>query len=160
MHGADHGRRTSRRRFLATLALAPLTGIVACQAGGELTGRRFRRAIRAVVRARLGRLRLVGSDHHEFARMMAEAVDSEAERGLRIVASLGPLYPGVVRWLSRRVGDDVRALEDQVVTRFLLSTDFFQQGMDADRVVRFRAFYDPGRTVCGNPLARLDPVEA
>lgn len=39
---------------------------------------------------------------------------------------------------------------------FLLSTDFFQNGADERRLVRYVAFYDPYQTPCYNPFARID----
>jgi hypothetical protein len=47
------------------------------------------------------------------------------------------------------------SLED-AFERFLLSTDFFQNGADESKHVRFIMMYDPHRTVCFNPLAVLD----
>ncbi len=39
--------------------------------------------------------------------------------------------------------------------RFLLSTDFFQNGADESRRVAYVAFYHPYRTPCYQPLANL-----
>jgi hypothetical protein len=47
-------------------------------------------------------------------------------------------------------------LPQDVYTRFLLSTDFFQRGAQESRLVRYVLFYDPGLTPCYNPLARFD----
>lgn len=41
-------------------------------------------------------------------------------------------------------------------TRFLLSTDFFQNGGDESRTLSYVALYGPSITLCYNPLARLD----
>jgi hypothetical protein len=49
-----------------------------------------------------------------------------------------------------------RALPPQIYTRFLLSSDFFQNGASEQRTVKYVAFYDPYRSVCSNPLARFD----
>ena len=40
-------------------------------------------------------------------------------------------------------------------TRFLLSTDFFQNGANETKPVKFVALYDPYVTPCYNPLARF-----
>ena len=46
---------------------------------------------------------------------------------------------------------------DDVYTRFLLSTDFFWNGADQARRVRYVAFYQPQVRPCSNPFARFDP---
>ncbi len=38
-------------------------------------------------------------------------------------------------------------------TRFLASTDFFQQGADENRPLRYVAYYDPYVSTCYNPFA-------
>jgi hypothetical protein len=40
--------------------------------------------------------------------------------------------------------------------QFLMSTDFFQNGADETRALRFVALYDPYITPCYNPLASFD----
>jgi len=45
---------------------------------------------------------------------------------------------------------------DDFYTRFLLSTDFFQNGGDESRTLSYVALYGPAITLCYNPLARLE----
>jgi len=45
---------------------------------------------------------------------------------------------------------------NDLYSRFLLSSDFFQSGADESSTVHYVAFYDPYVTACRNPLARLD----
>lgn len=47
-----------------------------------------------------------------------------------------------------------RRLEDNIVSQYLLSTDFFQNGADENRAVKYILFYDPYVTVCRNPFNR------
>lgn len=44
----------------------------------------------------------------------------------------------------------------EYATVFLLSTDFFQNGADESRPLRFLMIYHPFFSTCYNPLARLD----
>jgi hypothetical protein len=50
---------------------------------------------------------------------------------------------------------------DNLTTTYLLSSDFFLNGSDESRVVRYVALFDPMRA-CDNPFARpvVDPAEA
>ncbi len=43
--------------------------------------------------------------------------------------------------------------EDNLATIYLLSTDFFWNGADQSKSVKYQALYDPIRA-CGNPFAR------
>ncbi|GEM_PF-686776 len=45
--------------------------------------------------------------------------------------------------------------DDDVFPIFLLSTDFFRNGADENRPVRFVMYYNPYRSPCYNPLAVL-----
>lgn len=64
--------------------------------------------------------------------------------------------------LARYVRDYLRHLAPpdlagpDFYTRFLLSTDFFQNGADESRTMQYVTFYDPYVTACRNPFARLD----
>jgi|SRR5919197_2481937 hypothetical protein len=49
-----------------------------------------------------------------------------------------------------------RPLGPDIYTDFLLSTDFFRNGADESRLIRYVGFYDPAVTACNNPLARFD----
>ena len=45
---------------------------------------------------------------------------------------------------------------NRIVTKFLLSTDFFQNGAKERKVSKYRGYYDPYVSVCGNPFTRED----
>jgi hypothetical protein len=47
------------------------------------------------------------------------------------------------------------AFENLVVTRFLLSSDFFRNDADESRTLTYVAYHDPGRRSCANPFAEL-----
>jgi hypothetical protein len=63
-----------------------------------------------------------------------------------------------IRDFERHVGPlaGVHAWPIDVYTRYLLSTDFFRNGADESRRVRYLSFYHPYVTICYNPLARFD----
>lgn len=45
--------------------------------------------------------------------------------------------------------------KDNIVSQFLLSTDFFQNGAATDRPVNYVGFYDPHTQVCRNPFMKF-----
>ncbi len=51
---------------------------------------------------------------------------------------------------------DMNNLTEDLFTKFLLSSDFFQNGADESRVVYYQILYDPYLTPCYNPFAILD----
>jgi hypothetical protein len=75
----------------------------------------------------------------EFARHFAEA----EPRDLRVLDATETAAP------------ERAALEDEIVVLYLRSTDFFWNGADESRVVRFQRYYDPYSAACTNPFARL-----
>ncbi len=56
------------------------------------------------------------------------------------------------RWSGARL----EALEERICTAFLMSSDFFKNGADESRPVRYLALYEPTRIGCANPFARFD----
>jgi hypothetical protein len=53
------------------------------------------------------------------------------------------------------MGHPLRRLEDNIVTEYLLSTDFFFHDADESREVRYLSFYEPRLAPCRNPFANL-----
>ena len=106
--------------------------------------------IATVVKARLDHLSL---DQTGLDRFAADFVER-----------LPPIPPGTrqrLTWLAWAYPAYARVfrpseLETEMVTSFLLGSDFFRRGTDETRVVRYIGFYDPYSMVCGNPFARLN----
>ena len=117
-----------RRGFLKATVAAGLT-----LAAAVLGGPAVLRVLRSRRRADLGRLLLERFDYLTFE-------------------------PGTV---ERFVSDVAAFRETQrlhpkglpVYERFLMSTDFFQNGADETRIVAYVSFYPPYQTSCYNPLA-------
>jgi hypothetical protein len=73
-----------------------------------------------------------------------------------VIDSAGPLYSDTHVSPDGRFGNALRHGEDHVVTQFLISSDFFINGADTSRVVKYRSWYG-AQVPCGNPFAR--PVD-
>ena len=56
---------------------------------------------------------------------------------------------------SSRVAKGERT--EAIASRFLLSTDFFQNGANQERSLDYVSYYDPYRSPCYNPLVEWDP---
>jgi hypothetical protein len=106
-----------------------------------------------MVRKRLDYLTLDPEGLEIFARDMA-ALHVNSKGRLQTLALIGPAY---VRFpLSsghNRFAYLLRHGEDRIVSTYLISSDFFVNGMNESRVVRYLGLPDPLRA-CGNPFAR------
>mgnify|MGYP001811968040 CR=1 FL=1 len=56
------------------------------------------------------------------------------------------------------MGNPLRRLEDNMVSQFLLSTDFFETGANEDRTPDYVGFNDPAVRPCRNPFATRPDV--
>ena len=108
----------------------------------------------SIVRKKLGYLKINKSELKRFA----SDFQKEMSRKQRIIGSwagmLGPLYSLVEIYKISPISDRFRNFEELVVTTFLLSSDFFRNGADLNRDVKYIALYDPMETGCENPFAK------
>ena len=106
----------------------------------------------AVLRKHLGHMRIKDSDFERFA---AEFTPSYGTPAMSWAGMAAPVY----RWtaLRRFIPRETRFqhFEEDVVGKFLLSTDFFWRGADESREIVYVGYYDPYGRPCQNPFARL-----
>jgi hypothetical protein len=109
--------------------------------------------IAAILERRLGYLQV---DKASFARFAADYVETrkEYQRELSLLAMFSLPYRYVTPYPWLKSGHSLRRLEDNVVSRYLLSTDFFAHGGDESRRVEYIEFHDPYSITCRNPFAQ------
>jgi len=138
----------SRRKFLV-LGLAagavPLYAMYAWRWGDPTD------IIVAILKRRVGYLRVEPSTLYDFAKSYISS-RKEYDRKLATLSAISlPLqFLSPYRWLAQ--GNALRRLEDNVVSGYLLSTDFFANGANEQRAVSYISFYDPYTRPCGNPF--------
>jgi hypothetical protein len=115
----------------------------------------------SAVRRRLHVLHLDGNGPETFAKDKVSELLAKRPSWFRIKYHIRELLarPGALVNLQFPYTDprSKRArLEDNLATIYLLSTDFFWNGADESKLVRYIALYDPLRA-CGNPFARRPP---
>jgi hypothetical protein len=141
-----------RRTFVALGATTGLLGLYAMFKGrcGDAT-----EVVVAILKRRVGYMRVESESFHVFAKDYV-VFRKEYEQDLKklSVASLPLRFMSPYAWLDQ--GHAFRRLEDNVVSKFLLSTDFLQNGGNDRTLVKYLSFYDPQRAVCRNPLARRE----
>ncbi len=133
------------------LALATLGGV----AGGRLAMADARSAIITVLRKRLSYLQLDEAGVQQFATDLA-AVQAISAPKLRMIQAVAPLYSRIEFTGRHSFAATMRHGEERIVSSYLLATDFFQNGADETKVVRYLKLYDPVRDLdaCAAPFSR------
>jgi hypothetical protein len=112
----------------------------------------YKNLIVEIIEDRLGYLNLSEIDLFEFADAFAEDRGTYGLRG-HLLALAYPIEHASSLGLEL---EDQEEFEYKVLSRFLLSTDFFAHGTDDSRAVHYVAYSNPYRRPCSNPFARFD----
>ena len=72
---------------------------------------------------------------------------------LLVIDAAGPLYTRIALSAGNKLGNEILHGEEHVTTLYLMSSDFFKNGADENRVVQYLGYYDP-LVPCNNPFAR------
>jgi hypothetical protein len=140
----------SRRKFLAiglAVSAAPLYALYAWRWGDPTD------IIVAILKRRVGYLRVEHGTFHDFAKSyISFRKDYEHQLATLSFISVPLQFLSPYSWLTQ--GNSFRRLEDNVVSRYLLSTDFFANNANEQRAVSYISFYDPYTRPCGNPFNR------
>jgi hypothetical protein len=151
--------RVSRR----TLLVGGAAGAV--MAGTGLAGIGVAKAhfaedlVRAVIRERFPDIRFTEEDMGRFVADFLTYGVSPAERWLlRVAGSVPGFSPGdgLRARLPSRLRKKLSDIEDDIMSMFLLSTDFFLRQPEDGPAVTYRAYADPLVNPCSNPLACFD----
>ena len=112
----------------------------------------------AVIRVLHKRLDYLKLDPDGVRRFAADVQKKKFISRFRLTAIdfAGPLYSETNVSPGSRFGSVLRHGEDHLVTQFLISSDFFINGADTGRLVKYRGWFNP-LLACGNPFAR--PVD-
>jgi hypothetical protein len=112
------------------------------------------RVVVAILKRRVGYLKNEPGSFERFAREYVDYKKEYATELARLSAIALPFtYVTLYRWLP--MGHPLRRLEDNVVSKYLLSTDFFQHDADESRNLKYLSFYEPQHAPCRNPFVHL-----
>jgi hypothetical protein len=139
-----------RRKFLG-LGAGLMAGSAALYTAYKWRWGEPTEVIVAILKRRLGDLRVDETSFEGFAaRYVGYRKDYRRQLSILSIVSLPFQYVTPYAWIEQ--GGALRRLEDNVVSLYLLSTDFFSNGANVDRPVNYVAFYDPYEGVCRNPF--------
>lgn len=144
----------SRRRFLiGSLVGAGITGAavvaVATYAGVFIPPNE---RLAHLIRIRLPYLIIPDETMNAFVR--DSKTYTQRQPSLRTLA-LSAAYRSPLGYGTLRRKLPYPLYEQNAITTFLLSTDFFQEGADVTRPLRYVSYADPYLKGCANPLARI-----
>lgn len=138
----------SRRKFLiSSIAAATLLG----PAGFWLTWKKTKETdiIEAILKRRLGMLNIDRETFKIFSNEMIKHRQSYAKQ-LKVLGMFSGLLSVVTPYNILPMSHPIRRLENYTVSNFLLATDFFQNGADISREIKYLGFYDPYKRPCAN----------
>lgn len=101
----------------------------------------------ALLRNRLRPLKIEPEIFHQFSLDYIETRREYAGR-LQVLGTVAELFSLITPYHMLPMGHAWRRMENNIVSTFLLSTDFFQNGAQIDVPVRYLGFYDPYRRPC------------
>ena len=146
--------KVSRRRFLAGALGGIAVLFAAPYAVYHWRYGKASRVVEAILKRRVGYLNVDPKSFEHFAGEYVHYKRKHMAQLARLSAIALPFtYVTLYRWLP--MGHPLRRLEDNVVTKYLLSTDFFVHGADESRRIEYLSFYEPHKAPCRNPLPYL-----
>ena len=137
----------SRRKFLLVTSLGlPLIG------WGLWKATDYDELVVRTLQRRLGYLKLDPLGLQEFAKDFREHFSKSSFRTASV--SIVSLLAGVLSF-GDSLDERLTKFEELLCDRYLRGSDFFINGEDESRVVRYVSFADPYLRPCANPFARI-----
>jgi len=150
--------KMSRRAFIisSTVGIFAVAASVWTVKSGYLnTHDRMTKTIFAVFEKRLSYLKW---DKAQIMSFIKDFITHTRNKGyLKKVRSLSFFYPLYAHsnLLERTsLASKLHNFEERIITKFLLSTNFFREGADETKPVTYLSYYDPYKMPCQNPFAQ------
>jgi hypothetical protein len=137
--------KISRRKIIAIAgagAIASVTGLFVSWKTARETD-----IVVAILRRRLRPLKADRAIFEEFSRDYILTRLDYAKQ-MRLLGAVSGLLSIVTPYQLLPLGHPWRRLENNIVSMFLLSTDFFQNGADPQKKIQYLGLYDPYRRPC------------
>jgi hypothetical protein len=144
----DLRRTLTRRKFLISGGALLTVGVSGWAYTREFT---YRNLIISVLHRKLAYMTLDEASLRTFADAFVNDYGTLGLKGEGLALSR-PVFPIV----DSPGTDEVTRFENRVVSKFLLSSDFFRNGADETRLITYVAYYNPYSLACANPFAVLD----
>jgi hypothetical protein len=137
-----------------TLVISGVTALV----GGLVLRAALSNEESAVSKILYKRLHYLSLDSRGVAKFARDLVwnNEISHPKLLLLDAAGAMYTHIDRQFASIPNDDIRRGEERVVGLFLLSSDFFVNGADETRIVRYLSYFHATTDIrpCSNPFAR------
>jgi len=138
--------KLSRRSFLfgmSAIGVAALAGVVSWRTSKETD------IVVAILNNRLGKLNIKDG---AFEKYSIDYIDYRVnyKKQLKLLGTFSGIFSIITPYSLVPIGHPLRRLEDNIVSNFLLSSDFFQNGSDYKKQVNYLGFYSPYKAPCRN----------
>jgi hypothetical protein len=136
-----------RRNFLKAL----IVGGFALTAAGTILWRTNQETniIVAILENKLGKLKISDDAFLLFANEYVREKE-QFKKQFTYLSLLSNIFTVMTPDALLPMNHPLKRMEDNIVSNFLLSTDFFQNGADINKKVNYLGFYDPYKRPCAN----------
>ena len=129
------------------MTIAGIGALATAIASGKFLSMSFEESAAGIIRKQLGFLKLDEPGLIQFANEYSKGIDKYYKLTLK-----GYNLLGIDASQSGKI--------HQLVTTYLLSSDFFIHGMDESRTVKYLAMYDPYLRPCAHPFSAPPPLDS
>lgn len=135
----------SRRKFISYSIIG--TGSIALTGLGVWRVSEDYQIVVSILKRRLNQLQIDNNVYLIFAKEYVE-LKQQYRKKLKILSTISRTYEIVSPYDLLEMGHPLRRLEDNIVSIFLLSTDFFDHQEKQDRQLNYLGFYNPYKQPC------------
>jgi len=154
--------KITRRAFLVTSAVTLVGtagGFWLFKAGYFNQQQRIARILLAAFDKRIAFLHWDRGEVKQFIQdFMADDRNANFLQKVNKLSYLYPIYNYSHLLEATHYANKLHNFEERVISRFLLSTDFFWDGANEKQVITYLNYYDPHRSPCQNPFAQWQEV--
>lgn len=145
--------KVSRRRFIVSLVGAATVAVALPYSLWRVSKGRSTDIVVSILKRRLGYLKIDAEDFELYAKEYVK-FRKQYDQQLVYLSLLATPMQYISPYDLLALDHPIRRLEDNVISNFLMSTDFFQHDADENRKINYRFFYDPFVYPCQNPFYR------
>lgn len=150
--------KMTRRTFLLTSTLAIVGaagGFWLFKEGYFNRSDRIARILLAAFDKRIAFLQWDRMEVKQFIQdFMADARNAAFIQKVNKLSYMYPIYTYTNLLEMTHYQNKIQNFEERVISRFLLSTDFFLDNADETQPVTYLSYYDPHRSPCQNPFSQ------
>jgi len=145
-----------KRRYFLISSFAAAMGLTGLSTGYFDEQQRVYKTIYAVFKKRLGNIKWTDEMVETFYQSFIKDRDNWGFLGkTKKFSYIYPVYAHTDLLSFTPIHPKVQSFEERIISKFLLSTDFFWNGADSSKALTYQGYHDPHDRPCVNPFANL-----